>query len=160
MCKRQRYTTNPTECSAAATERSASESDLESSVESHWAIAEQWPSKSVERSGSTRWVLSGILQVILSHFHLLSAQWLLPSTRWDYWCSGRGGGNGRKYVNGRGNCQIYTHFRRLTLPFSSEMNQLKMLLFKCVGKQSSSVIFTSNMVPMPHGHNQISASKR
>ena len=29
------YTTNPTECSAAATERSTSDSDLESPVESH-----------------------------------------------------------------------------------------------------------------------------
>ena len=35
------YTTNPTECLAAATECSASESDLESSVESHRAMAEQ-----------------------------------------------------------------------------------------------------------------------
>ena len=44
------YTTNPTECSAAATEPLTSESDLESSVESHLALVEQWPSKSVERS--------------------------------------------------------------------------------------------------------------
>ncbi len=48
------YTTNPTERSAAATERSAaatatSKSDLESSVESHRALAEQWLNKSVER---------------------------------------------------------------------------------------------------------------
>ena len=32
-----------------------SESDLESSVESHRALAEQWPTKSVEHSASARW---------------------------------------------------------------------------------------------------------
>ena len=36
-----------------------SESDLESSVESHRALAEQWPSKSVERSASTLWDSTG-----------------------------------------------------------------------------------------------------
>ena len=81
------YTTNPTERSAAATERSMNESDLESPVESHRALAEQCPSKSVECSGSTQRALDGILQVILSHFCLSSAQWLLPSARWDQWCS-------------------------------------------------------------------------
>ena len=49
------YTTNSTEHSAAATEHSTSKSDLESSVESHWALAEQWPSKSGERSLRARW---------------------------------------------------------------------------------------------------------
>ena len=38
------YTTNPTERSAAASERSISESDLESPVESHQALAEHSPS--------------------------------------------------------------------------------------------------------------------
>ena len=42
-----RYTTNPIERSAAATKCSASESDLESSVESQRALAKPWPSKSV-----------------------------------------------------------------------------------------------------------------
>ncbi len=44
------YTTNPTVRSAAATEHSTRENDLESSVGSHRALAEQWPSKSVECS--------------------------------------------------------------------------------------------------------------
>ncbi len=77
------YTTNPTERSAAATECSTSKSDLELSVESHRALAEQWPSKSVKWSVSAQRALGGILQVILSHFRLSSAQWLLLSARWD-----------------------------------------------------------------------------
>ena len=44
------YTTNPTERSTAAIERSTNQSSLEWSVESHRALAEQWPSKSVEHS--------------------------------------------------------------------------------------------------------------
>ncbi len=46
------YTTNPTK-------HSRSESDLESSVESHRALAKQWPSKSVERSASAQWDSTG-----------------------------------------------------------------------------------------------------
>ncbi len=55
------YTTNLTERSAAATERSTSESDLGSSVESHQALPEQWPSKpeSVQCSLSARWDSTG-----------------------------------------------------------------------------------------------------
>ncbi len=53
------YTTNPIERSAAATERLTSKSDLESSIKSHRTIAEQWPSKSVERSASARWDFTG-----------------------------------------------------------------------------------------------------
>ncbi len=50
--------------------------------------------------GSSHWTLderkwfriicgipSSALQVILSHFPLSSAQWMLPSARWDWWCS-------------------------------------------------------------------------
>ena len=48
------YTTNPTGRSAAATECSASESDLESSVESHRAMAEQVCQALGERSLSAR----------------------------------------------------------------------------------------------------------
>ena len=36
-----------------------SKSDLESSVESHQALAEQWPSKSVECLASARWDSTG-----------------------------------------------------------------------------------------------------
>ncbi len=62
------YTTNPTEHSAAATEHLMNESDLESSVESHWVLAEQWPSKSVERlqrSSSARWDSTGDSKLLL-----------------------------------------------------------------------------------------------
>ncbi len=77
MLKPPMYTTNPTERSAAATDRSTSESDLESSVEFHRALVKQLLSKSVERSMSAWRVLAGILPVILSHFRL-------PSAWWDY----------------------------------------------------------------------------
>ncbi len=56
---------------------------IESSVESHRALAKQWPGKSVKHSVSAWWMLGGILQVILSHFRLSSTRWLLPSTQWD-----------------------------------------------------------------------------
>ena len=68
------YTTNPTEHSAAATERS---------MRIPWVLAKQWPSKSVECLASAQRVLDGNLQVILIHFCLSSAQWLLSSARWD-----------------------------------------------------------------------------
>ena len=63
------YTTNLTERSAAATKRSTSESDLESSVGSHPALAEQWPIKSVERSASTEWDSKGGLTLLTSRRH-------------------------------------------------------------------------------------------
>ena len=53
------YTTNPTECSAAATKHSTSESDLESSVEFRRAMAEQVCRALDERSGSARWDSTG-----------------------------------------------------------------------------------------------------
>ncbi len=77
------YTTNPTERSTAAIERLTNESGLGWSVESHRALAEQWPSKSVERSARAPLALCGIVQVILNHFRLPSARWLLSSARWD-----------------------------------------------------------------------------
>ena len=49
------YTTNPTE-------RSTSESDLESSVESHRALAEQWPSMSVDPDPATQEVAQEALR--------------------------------------------------------------------------------------------------
>ena len=52
------YTTNPTERSTAAIEPSTNESGLEWSIESHRALAEQWPSKSVECSSSA-WLVLG-----------------------------------------------------------------------------------------------------
>ena len=57
------YTTNPTERSTEAIELSTNESGLEWSVESHRALAEQWPSKSVQRLASARLALGGIIQV-------------------------------------------------------------------------------------------------
>ena len=43
----------------AATECLTSESDLKSSVESHQALAEQWPRNSVECSASAQWDSTG-----------------------------------------------------------------------------------------------------
>ncbi len=70
------YTTNPIE-------RSTNESGLEWSVESHRVLAEQWPSKSVQRLARARLALGGILQIILNQFRLSSARWLLSSAWWD-----------------------------------------------------------------------------
>ena len=49
------YTTNPTERSAGATERSTTESDLESPVESHRALAEHSTDLLSHCSASTQW---------------------------------------------------------------------------------------------------------
>ena len=49
------YTTNPTERSAAATERLTSESDLKSSVESHRTLAERSTDLLGHCSASSRW---------------------------------------------------------------------------------------------------------
>ncbi len=49
------YTTNPIECSAAAIERSTSESDLESPVESHRALSEHSTDLLGHCSASARW---------------------------------------------------------------------------------------------------------
>ena len=68
------YTTNPTDRSAAATECSTSESDLESPVESHQALAERLPSAQQTCSTIARRALSGILQMILNHFRSASAR--------------------------------------------------------------------------------------
>ncbi len=70
------YTTNPIERSAAATERSTSKSDLESFVESHRALAEQWPSKSVEHSASAQsacWDSTGDSKLLSLFEHSVAA---------------------------------------------------------------------------------------
>ena len=67
------YTTNPTTRLAAAAERSMSISDLESSVESHRAVIEQCPSKSVERSVSVRWNSTGDSKSLLLVERLVAA---------------------------------------------------------------------------------------
>ena len=77
------YTTNPTERSTAAIERSTNESDLEWPVESHRALAEHLPSARQTCSAIARRALGGILQIVLNHFRLSSARWLLSSARWD-----------------------------------------------------------------------------
>ncbi len=53
------YTTNPIERSAAASKHSRSEMWFRIICTSHRALAEQWPSKSVERSASAQWDSTG-----------------------------------------------------------------------------------------------------
>ncbi len=67
------YTTNSKERSAAANERSTSESDLESSVECHRVLTEQWSSKSVECLASARWDSTGDSKSLLLGERLLAA---------------------------------------------------------------------------------------
>ncbi len=62
------YTTDPTERSTAAIERSANEIDLEWPVESHLALAKHLQSARQTCSAIARRALGWILQTILNHF--------------------------------------------------------------------------------------------